>query len=72
MYDVAARRRGSESSVEMDEAAAWAGSAAQLHYVSGVKVSFLPSQRDPGRCPSAIWRLQIQIRHVETTGEIIT
>lgn len=48
MYDVAVWSRGSESAEETDEAAAWASSAPQLHYVSRVQVSFLPSQRDPG------------------------
>lgn len=51
MYDVAVWSRGSESAAETDEAAAWAGSAPQLHYVSCVQVSFLPSQRDSGVPP---------------------
>lgn len=51
MHDVAVWTRGSESSMETDEAAAWAGSGAQLHYVSRVEVSFLPSRSDPGRRP---------------------
>lgn len=59
MYDVAVWSRGSESAAETDEAAAWVSSAPQLLYVSRVQVSLLPSQRDSGVSPSAIWRLQI-------------
>lgn len=51
MHDVAVRSRGSESAAETDEAAAWAGSAPHIHYVSCVQVSFLPWQQDSGVTP---------------------
>lgn len=70
MHDVAVWTRGSESSMETDEAAAWAGSTAQLHYVSRVEVSLLPSRSDPGRRPLRPSEgFKIQILHIETTGE---